>query len=67
MSAAERFGLKTAADLEEEQTDFESDGEQAWCKHCGVVKEASAKFFIDHYRECVEPRRKLNEREETNR
>lgn len=51
--------MPTAGVLEEEP-DFVADpnAPQSYCRHCGVVKEASAKFFVDHYRECVEPRRR---------
>ncbi len=39
--------------------DFVTTAEgEAYCRHCGIVKEALASFFTDHARECVEPRRK---------
>lgn len=55
------LNLPTADELEA-QSDFVADGDIAYCRHCGVVKEASAKFFVDHYRECVKPRLDAGER-----
>ena len=48
------------ADALDRPSDFLTDGTISYCQYCGAVKEASAKFFIDHYRDCVKPR--LNER-----
>ncbi len=39
------------------EPDFITTAAGSHCQHCGVEKEATAKFFIEHYRECVEPRR----------
>lgn len=49
--------LPTLDDLIEREPDFVNDGTISYCRHCGVEKDASnAKFFIEHFRECVEPR-----------
>lgn len=39
------------------EPDFVSEGAESYCRHCGIVKEASAKFFATHHRECVTPRK----------
>jgi hypothetical protein len=49
-------GMKRASEIEAEQSDFATDGVKSWCKFCGAIKEASAKFYVEHYHECVKPR-----------
>ncbi len=49
--------MGTARDIPDPDFIPEPDG-TSYCRHCGVVKEASASFFLDHARECVEPRRR---------
>lgn len=48
--------LPTLDDLEERVPDFITDGTISYCRHCGAEKEASAKFYVTHYHECVKPR-----------
>lgn len=50
--------IGTAADLADPDFVSDIDGTASYCRHCGIVKEASTSFFIDHARECVEPRRR---------
>ena len=60
MSRTPLPGMKTADQLEAEtDPDFVTDGKTNHCRYCGVIKDAtSAKFFVDHHRECVEPRKR---------
>jgi len=49
--------IGTAADIDDPDFIADPEGLVSYCRHCGVTKEASASFFIEHARECVEPRR----------
>lgn len=50
-------GLRTADSLEESEWETTPDGKTR-CRECGATKTASAKFFIAHYKACIEPRKR---------
>lgn len=50
--------LDDLIDAELDEPDFvATPNGDAICRHCGIVKEASARFFIKHFADCVKPRK----------